>query len=214
MDLLFIFFLGLATTIIDAQVLPNSVKSTTTSIPCCDRCACAQSDPPYCSCQDVKPTCHSACKDCRCSETLPLKCVCHDTTTFCYEPCNSQWPCRCYCRVKDFAILAGTYVAAALQVAVFVTDSFLSNLKSGNASWADLATKRDKDVSMLFNDWIDTFESGVGNLKKAQHLSSLCFLGRLLPMMLNYDTNPIIYCQLVVTDDFRVNSGQLRNIFF
>jgi hypothetical protein len=116
MDLLF-FFLVLATTIIDAQVFSDGVKSTTYT-PCCDKCICAQSDPPKCSCEDVKPTCHLACKACRCSETLPLKCVCLDTTDFCYEPCSGECRGRCHRRVTDFTILAGMY--AALQVAVFV----------------------------------------------------------------------------------------------
>ncbi|MCI42933.1 hypothetical protein A2U01_0064170, partial [Trifolium medium] len=44
-------------------------------------------------------------------------------------------------------------------------DSFLSSLNKGNACWADFATKRDKVVSIPFNDCIDFFESGVGNSK-------------------------------------------------
>jgi hypothetical protein len=62
----------------------------TTSAVCCDKCTCTRSIPPECTCDDVKPTCHSNCKSCRCFETLPLKCDCLDITDFCYEPCTNN----------------------------------------------------------------------------------------------------------------------------
>ncbi|MCI58341.1 hypothetical protein A2U01_0079596, partial [Trifolium medium] len=58
------------------------------------------------------------------------------------------------------------------------TDSLRSSLKRGSACWADLATKRDKDVSMPLRDWTDFFESGVGNVVNALHLSGLASIPR------------------------------------
>ena len=73
---LLLLFMGLAT--------------TTKGTACCDNCTCTRSLPPDCTCDDVKPFCHSDCKSCRCFESLPLKCTCLDITEFCYEPCNNS----------------------------------------------------------------------------------------------------------------------------
>ncbi|MCI24484.1 hypothetical protein A2U01_0045668, partial [Trifolium medium] len=42
----------------------------------------------------------------------------------------------------------------------------------------DFATKRDRAVSISFNDCIDFFKSGVGNSKKVLHLSGIASIPR------------------------------------
>ena len=54
-----------------------------------------------------------------------------------------------------------------------IVASLQRSLIKGSMCWADFSRKRDNEVIILFRDYIDFFELGVGNLEKALHFSVL-----------------------------------------